>query len=561
MTVYYIGLSASGHDPALAVVGPDGRVVFAESTERFLQDKRAWGISPDHFGHLSPVVQEIINNDPKAEFRIATTWKSIKADLPVNISDVLLPAHIGEWIRSLQAQVRRNLGIHCRFVCNGRIAGDVMSFDHHLCHAANAVYSSPFQDGLCLVLDGEGEVGSASLFSLTNGKLKRIWRSWGPGSMGTFYTWLTQLCGFSPVSGEEWKVMGLAAFGKPEDDLVEQMSRLFNIKEGRILLADPEVLQEVNNAMQPLTRQPDAPIMQSANLAASGQLAYGKYVDQILSDITDSGVDNLILTGGCALNSSYNGSILSHHSFKQLHIPSAPADDGNALGAALLAWSQENEGQPFPCKQTDPFLGSKINLNHLAALQAHTGLRCTTLATDDTDLIAELLAQGIILGVMRGRAEFGPRALGNRSILADPRIEGMKDRVNKIVKGREGYRPFAPIILQECVEEWFENPQPSPYMSFTLKWKKEKQPLVPAVVHADGTGRLQTVDHSTFPWLYDLVKSFKELTNIPVLLNTSFNVMGKPIVHSVHDALSVLMSTGLDAILIETTLIEKSPKK
>nr|WP_282434059.1 carbamoyltransferase C-terminal domain-containing protein [Marinomonas sp. UCMA 3892] len=176
--------------------------------------------------------------------------------------------------------------------------------------------------------------------------------------------------------------------------------------------------------------------------------------------------------------------------------------------------------------------------------------------SDGVKEVASLLAEGKIIGVMRGAAEFGPRALGNRSILADPRSPDMKNRINAIVKGREAYRPFAPIISVEKAPEWFENAQSSPYMSFTLKWKTDKLSLVPAVVHQDHTGRLQTLTEHTTPWLKALVDAFEELTHVPILLNTSFNVMGKPIVHTINDALAVLSTTGLDAVLIDNILIK-----
>ena len=160
---------------------------------------------------------------------------------------------------------------------------------------------------------------------------------------------------------------------------------------------------------------------------------------------------------------------------------------------------------------------------------------------------------------MRGRAEFGPRALGHRSIIADPRSPGMKDRINERVKGREAYRPFAPVVPVDKAEEWFERSQPSPYMSFALPWRAQQRGRVPAVVHEDGTGRLQTVDPVTAPWMSELVTRFGQRTDVPVILNTSFNVMGKPIIHTVEDALGVLMTSGLDAVLIEDVLIEKAP--
>jgi carbamoyltransferase len=559
MSRYYIGLSTSGHDPSFSVVNERGEVLFAEATERFLQDKRAWGCLPDHKGHLESFLQGLIESDPDAEFSVATSWKSVKADLPVEISSVLMPAYIGEWIRSLQAYVQRNAGVHARLVTKESVLSDIRHFDHHTCHAVSAVYSSPFDHAQCLVIDGEGEVGAASLFELKDGRLKRRWRSWGPGSLGTFYGVLTQLCGFSMVEGEEWKVMGLAAYGQPRPELMGLLSQLLVIENGRPMLAVDKELDKVMDTLWEHARQVDEPIMKAADMAASGQAVYSELVNQMLDTLPPA--QNLILTGGCALNSSFNGTIMTHHNFSAVHIPSAPADDGNSLGAALLAWQEDSPGAVLPVRGFSPFLGSSVDLKQLTALLENSGLPSVELDSKAmVDFVAEKLAQGKVVGVMRGRAEFGPRALGNRSILADPRSPGMKTRINQIVKGREGYRPFAPVVPFDSMTKWFETVQSCPYMSFTLKWKDNVRHKVPAVVHEDGTGRVQTVTRDAYPWLYELTQAFKKITGIPVLLNTSFNVMGKPIVHSVNDAISVLHTTDLDAVLIENVYIEKPDK-
>jgi carbamoyltransferase len=559
MSRYHLGLSTSGHDPALALVDEAGVVRFAEATERFIQDKRAWGAAPDHVGHLESALSAVGFDVATDELIVSTSWARVKADLPVSVSNALLPVSDGLWLRGLQAHAQASAGDSLLRLGLTQTAPEVRHFDHHLSHAAAACSSAPFDKGLCLVIDGEGEVGAASLFRLEEGRLRRLWRSWGPGSLGSFYAWLTGLCGFDWRAGEEWKVMGLAAFGTPDEGLVTAMESMLNIVDGRPRLPDQDAIDAVVARVAPHARQQSDPIEQAANLAASGQAAYARLVDRILRSCVPLGEPNLVLAGGCALNSSYNGSVRSRFGFDAVHVPSAPADDGNALGAALLSWTQDNPDAPPPT-MASPFLGSRPDARIIATTVANCGhTRITDCAGEAGPLrLADRLAAGRIIGVMRGAAEFGPRALGHRSILADPRPVEMKDRLNQRVKGREPYRPFAPIVPADRVDDWFDLGQPSPYMSFTLPWKSAVRDRVPAVVHADGTGRLQTVERSSDPWMADLLDAMEARTGVPVVLNTSFNVMGKPIVHSVQDAMAVLATTGLDGVLLEDVLIEKA---
>ncbi len=564
MGQYYIGLSISGHDPAFAIVDSSGSVIFAEATERFLQSKRAWGIAPDHIDHIGPHLEKILQNDPYANFYVSTSWTRAKQDLLgdggsqlAEPSSALIPSHLGAWLLGIQAQMYQNRAHSIKTVFQSHICGATMNFDHHICHATNAVYSAPFQDGLVLVSDGEGEVGSMSLYRLQDRALKRLWRSWGPGSLGTFYCWLTSLCGFNWVAGEEWKVMGLAAFATPDPDLLALLERVLIIENGRPVFAEQSIISEVAEALSSYKRLPEEPVEKAAVLAATGQLAYERYMNRIVEHLKKYEEENLIFAGGTALNSSYNGTLLSNRSFKNIHIPSAPADDGNAIGAALLAWCQVSQNKAIPFAESACYLGSLPDLGVIESTVQNSHWTSYRLEESSPVKIAEQLAKGKIIGVFRGAAEFGPRALGHRSILADPRPEGMKDAINKHVKGRESYRPFAPMILEQYQNEWFESAVDSPFMSFTFKFQPDKTHLVPAVVHADGTGRLQTINKSREPWLYALLQEFYRLTGVPILLNTSFNIMGKPIAHSIQDAVAVFATTGLDGLLLEDVYFEK----
>lgn len=566
MSTYCIGLSTTGHDPAVAIANPQGKIIFAEATERFLQDKRGWGAVPDQINHLRPVIDQILQEDPLAQFQVATTWSRAKAELPVEHEDSFLDASFIQWMVSLQAQQQATAGQNLQYLLKDRMRESIWRFDHHLCHATNAVHSAPFDDAACLIIDGEGEVGAATLLRWQNGLLKRKWRSWGPGSLGSFYGWLTELCGFSCVAGEEWKVMGLAAYGSANPEWVAKLSTMLLIKDGRVQWNERDELKTTMEYFATHVNFKGKHYLEAADLAASAQAAYSGYAEKILHDIHEqTQCDNLILGGGCALNSAFNGTIISNTPFKRVHVPSAPADDGNAIGAALLAWQKlqgtntDGGKAALPWDQASAYLGSRPKPKEVAALEKYaTPFHVQRCDQQAIPAVAAMLAEGKIIGVMRGAAEFGPRALGNRSILADPRHPEMKAKINAIVKGREAYRPFAPVIPEQCVADWFETPQHSAYMSFALAWKASQREKVPAVVHEDGTGRLQTLTDATAPWLKALVECFAEMTDVPVLLNTSFNVMGKPIVHSVNDALSVLMTTGLDAVLIEDTLVSKT---
>lgn len=569
----YVGLGASLHDPAIAILGPDGSPRFVEAGERFLQNKRAYQSPPDLLLRAPALLDAWCDRD--AEIVAAVSWSG--SMLNALTMSGAAPGSFGRpdttfaWpmpdpemmligFRNALAQAGLNL--------RGRRPLTLRRYDHHLTHAAAGAFTSPFADADVAVLDGYGEGRSTSFFRHAGATLTAI-----PGqaadspaavrqfvSLGHFYARLCGLCGFDPILGEEWKVMGLAAYGTVDPDLYDLMRPLVAVRGLGIDagLSDADAGSRLSR-LRCHARPPGAPAESAANLAATGQRVFEDTVMDLLQALYAAAPnDRLVLAGGCALNSSCNGKIVERTPFRELHVPSAPADDGCALGAACLAFAEDHPGASLPESVASAYLGSAVDRRTLDHFLRFGGMPSAVLEPRALiDRVVDLLADGAIVGWMQGQAEFGPRALGHRSILADPRRPEMKDRLNALVKFREEFRPFAPAILDECGPEFFETYQVSRYMERTLRFRADKAALVPAVVHADGTGRLQSVRREWTPLFHDLIAAFALRTGVPVLLNTSLNVMGKPIVHSLEDALGVFLTSGLDALVVDDVLVIK----
>lgn len=457
------------------------------------------------------------------------------------------------------AQQRAGLGLLLGLdrAGGGRRITELRRYPHHLAHAAYGCWSSPFSDAACLVVDGMGETGASALYTLQNGLLTETKRHRGRESIGFFFGLVTDLAGFDQAAGEEWKIMGLAPYGKPDADLLDLLRRLYRVERGKLVFADAETARSV--AAEITARRPPDPDNQGwADLARCGQDVFAEMMDVYLAEAEALvASDNLVLAGGCALNSSFNGRIVGRGRYKHLHVPSAPADDGNALGAAWLAYAANNPDWRAPKGPLSPYLGSRVQTTPLERMTAWEP-RLTRLGHDGvTEAAADLLAGGKLVGWVQGQAEFGPRSLGNRSILADPRPADAKDLLNAKVKYREAFRPFAPSILAEHGPAWFDAYQDTPYMERTLVWREDVRARVPAVVHEDGTGRLQSVTAERNPRYAALIEAFARRSGVPILLNTSFNVMGKPILHTAEDAILMFYTTGLDAIVVEDWLLVK----
>jgi carbamoyltransferase len=580
----YIGLANTYHDGAIAIVNPSGELVFAEATERYLQFKRAVNVSADLPHYSAKLLRSYC--EPADEIVAAFSWTDRIQDTAdqhrkgYEDAEASLKTLFGE----TPAFLRRDLA-YGRFALASQLRASAMCgqtlgmelsrmpgwettpvisrrYDHHLTHAASACFTSPFEEAVCAVVDGFGEERAFACFRYRGGRLEEIEpvASQARGSsLGLFYQTVCEACGFDYVSGEEWKVMGLAAYGRHDAILYDIFHELIRVNDLAFETCAERREFVMRRELHELSRKQSDPALAAANLAFTGQEVFTEVLMEFLGNLHRRGISgNLVLGGGCALNSSATGQVLGQVPFKNVHVFCAPADDGNAVGAALLAFQQDHPDYRPPGRIQSPYLGSRMDGETSGNLRRFGGFpKMTECAGRAPQLAAQLLANGKIVGWIQGRAEFGPRALGNRSILADPRSASVKEEINRRVKFREEFRPFAPSILHEFGSLYFENYQESPYMERTLRFRAEAAAEVPGVVHMDGTGRLQTVRREWNAPYYDLIRHFYELTGIPLVLNTSFNVMGKPISHSVEDAMAVFCTSGLDAIFIDDLLIEK----
>jgi len=567
---YYVGLAATIHDPAIAIVDENGRVVFAEAAERYLQNKRAYNAPPDDLLRLPRLLHEHCPDG--REFVAAISWSGAFLDhlsflaatscpqpwqsmpAPGLLWPAMHPAALTLALRNSLSQAGLNLA--ASWQAPGAVR--LKRFDHHLTHAATAAYSSPFDDCVVAVVDGYGENGSTACYHFAEGRFTRLDAPplpalGAPASIGHLYALVCAACGFDPWKGEEWKVMGLAAYGQRDDEIYRLLRPLVAVSGLSIVSACSEdELTDRCDRLRQRQRRDDSSPLEAANLAHTGQIVFEEVMAELLQNLCNLGLSpNLALAGGCALNSSFNGRVVERTGFERLHVPSAPADDGNALGAAYLAWADEHDATTRKAAVLTPYLGSTMAADAVEHLRVHgAALHCGRHAGRVHDVAAQLLADGLIVGWIQGRAEFGPRALGNRSILADPRRPGMHARINDQVKYREAYRPLAPAVLDELGPEWFEAYETSPYMERTLRFRPERAARVPAVVHVDGTGRVQSVRREWNAAFHALITAFHERTGVPIVLNTSYNVMGKPIVHTVEDAVAVFLTSGIDALVI-----------
>lgn len=574
---YTIGLATTFHDPAIAILSPTGEVLFAEATERYLQYKRAPNCEPDSAPRMEALLRHYIPKD--AEIRIATSWSedftgfldqmarlgafSLDALLKLTpeLNRSLLPERTERVLAASlhHGQQRAGMGTLLgldRAFGRANVTG-LKRYGHHLCHAGYACWSSPFTDAACLVVDGMGETGSSAIFALEKGRIREVRRHRGRESIGFYFGLVTDLAGFDPARGEEWKIMGLAPYGRADPELMGLLRRLYRVEGRKLSFADIATVREV--AAEIRRRRPAETLDRGwADLARCGQDIFAEMMEALLAETAFIvPAENLVLAGGCALNSSYNGRIAGRHGFASVFVPSAPADDGNALGAAWLAHAEANPEWRAPKGPLSPYLGSRVSTDSFERMQAWEP-RLKRLPPDEiAPITAQLLAEGKLVGWVQGRAEFGPRALGNRSILADPRPTDTRDVLNAKVKYREPFRPFAPSILAEHGPAWFENYQDAPYMERALVWRQSVCRHVPAVVHKDGTGRLQSVTADRNPRYHALMSAFHALTGVPVLLNTSFNVAGKPILHTAEDAILMFYTSGLDALVVEDWLLTK----
>jgi carbamoyltransferase len=430
--------------------------------------------------------------------------------------------------------------------------------DHHLAHAISAFAYSGFEDAAVLVLDGRGATEATSVWRGRNGRLEHLWTIPWPNSLGLFYAQFTHFLGFTPYS-DEWKVMGLAPFGEPGinlRDFIVPNDNPYRVATNLLIAPESDPFRGMESRLGP-HRLPESDIdARHKNLAFAVQdMCEQAMLTLARIAVARTGCGNLCLAGGVALNSKANGKILSSGIADRIFVQPAASDDGVCLGAVLGPTLDAGEKLAVR-KMRHAYLGNECSDAEVEKALATYKIRATRVA-DPAAVAAELLADGKILGWVQGRMEFGPRALGGRSILADPRDPEMNAKVNNAVKFREWWRPFAPSLLQEAASEYLESATDSPFMVLTAQVRPEKRSVIPSVTHVDGSARPQTVERDVNPLYWRLISEFGRRTGVPVVMNTSFNLRGEPIVSSPTDAIRTFFSSGMDALVIGSFLVEK----
>lgn len=442
-----------------------------------------------------------------------------------------------------------------------RFGGNKAQFrhvDHHLAHAISAYSYSGFADAAIVIMDGRGAWEATSIWHGRNGRIEHLQTIDWPNSLGLFYARFTEFLGFTP-NADEWKVMGLAPYGKPGADLstfLDLTVAPYLVDTAR-LLGDGSGLFSGWPASLGSPRIPESEIddIHKDVAFAVQDLCEAAMMNVVRLALQKSRSRNLCLAGGVALNSKANGKIAASSLVDNIFVQPAASDDGVALGAALAPFLDGGERLPLkPMRHV--YLGPAFDDDAIESALDTYKIRNSRLF-DPAATAAEFLSKGKILGWYQGRMEFGPRALGDRSILADPRDPEMNTKVNNAVKFREWWRPFAPSFQKEAAPEYLESAYDSPFMILTAQVRPEKRSIIPSVTHVDGSARPQTVERDINPLYYRLIDEFGKRTGVPVVMNTSFNLRGEAIVHTPTDALRTFFSSGMDALVLGSYLVEK----
>jgi carbamoyltransferase len=585
-----LGLSAFYHDSAAALVA-DGEIVAAAQEERFTRRRHDAAFPANAVRYclaegriaLGDLDAVVFYDKPFLKFeRLLETYL---ANAPRGFASfrLAMPAWLREKLFQ-KALLRREL----RALAGGtHPLPELLFSEHHLSHAASAFYPSPFEEAAILCLDGVGEWATASAWRGTGRTIEPLWEQPFPHSLGLLYSAFTYYTGFKVSSGE-YKMMGLAPYGEPTyAELIR--NHLIDVKADGSFRLDMSYfdfatgLRMTNERFHALfgapPRPPDGPIDRHV-------VDVARSVQQVTEDVVlalarglhaDTGMRRLCLAGGVALNCVANGRLLREGPFDDLWIQPAAGDAGGAVGAALYAWHSYFDGARRPSGADGmhgAYLGPAIEDDVAAAYLDAQGLPYERLSEASlAQRVASLIAAGRVVGWVQGRMEFGPRALGARSILGDPRDGGMQRKLNLRIKGRESFRPFAPSVLAGRVADFFDLDRPSPYMLLVAQVRGHEataeagadvlarlqrvRSRLPAITHVDGSARIHTVARASHPRYHALLAAFEHLTGVPVLINTSCNVRGEPIVCTVEDACRCFLTTSMDNLVVGTCLLTR----
>ena len=567
--MHTLGISCYYHDSAAALL-KDGKVIAAVEEERFSRAKfddsfpkqaidwclKESGISPKNLDSVAFYDKPILKFERLLDNYIAVAPKGLYSFLSV----------IPKWIHK-RVWVKDEILKHLK-----GFNGTIIFPEHHVSHAAHTFFTSPFNESAILTVDGVGEWTTTAFGSAHDTTIELTNDIRWPHSVGLFYSAFTYFLGFKVNEGE-YKLMGLSAYGKPKYyDLI--MKNLVDVKDDGSVHLNMKYFsftydkvmtnQNFSDLFGITPRKEDSNAEQiHYDIAASAQLVLEEILLRMVKHVhKKTGMKNLCLGGGVALNGVVNYRILKEGPFENLHIPPSPGDAGSAVGCAqYLYYCHKKNKRKLEHNaemiQNNVYVGPSHSNDEIKSFLDMNKIHHKYLETDSLlETTAQLIAEGNVVGWYQGKMEWGPRALGNRSILADPRNAEMKYILNEKIKHRESFRPFAPCILEEHLSEYFDIDIPSPYMLFVAPVKKPEK--IPAVTHVDGTSRLQTVSKDTNPLYYDLIKEFYKITDVPVLINTSMNVRGEPIVNTLEQAYNMIIKTDMDYLVMGNYNIKKS---
>ena len=561
---YILGISCYYHDSGIALL-KDGEVIFAAQEERYTRKKHDEAL-PKHAVEQALKFAGITMDDVSA---VGFYEKPL-----LKFFDRILQTYFKAWPkglisyhRAMQEWMTKKLWIPHNIKGDLKYKGPMYYVTHHESHAASSYYVSGFHDATIVTVDGVGEWATTTIGYGKGNEMKLTKEIHFPHSLGLLYSAITYYLGFK-VNSAEYKVMGLAPYGEPK--YMKEMWELIDVKEdGSFALNMKYFTYETGLRMtgkeieklfgQPTRKGDSAPLTQ-----------FHKDVARSLQDLTDEIMlkiaahakklhpsENLCLAGGVALNCVANGKILRSGLFKNIFIQPAAGDAGGALGVALAIWHRIYDGQRTK-KMEHAYLGNAYSNEEIESFLKSQNVPYEKLEDAALiDTVSGLLEGENVIGWLQGRMEFGPRALGNRSIIADARNKENWQKVNLKIKFRESFRPFAPTVLEERVSDYFDLDRESPYMLIVADTLPAKREEIPAVTHVDGSARIQTIRRDQNPRYYDLIKAFEQKTGCPVIINTSFNVRGEPIVESPKDALNCFLHTHMDYLVLGNFILSK----
>ncbi len=585
--MYILGISAYYHDSAAALI-KDGRIIAAAQEERFTRKKHDYRFPYNAINFCLEYEGIKISNVDLVAFY---DKPFLKFERLLETYLTFAPRGITSFLKAMPIWMKEKLWIKEQIKDKLNYDGKILFPEHHQSHAASAFFPSPFNEAAFLTIDGVGEWTTTSYGIGKENKITILADIKFPHSIGMLYSAFTYYTGFKVNSGE-YKVMGLAPYGTPKYakliydnliDLKEDGSFKLNMEYFNYCTGLTMTNSRFDKLFGGKPRKPESKLTQrEMDLAASVQTVIEEVILRMARHIkNETDMKNLCLAGGVALNCVANGKLLRENIFNDIWIQPAAGDAGGALGAALFGWYQylnnNRNVDEVSDSQNGSLLGPRFDNEYIEKFLISNNIPHEKLNDDEIiSKVAELIAKGNVIGWFKGRMEYGPRALGARSILGDARNPSMQKNMNFKIKFRESFRPFAPSVLEEKASEYFNIDRPSPYMLLVADVKEEKRvnhtadeylfgidklnvvrSVIPAVTHVDYSARIQTVDKKRNPDYYKLISKFEELTGCPVIVNTSFNVRGEPIVRTPEEAYRCFMRTNIDYLVLENYLLDK----